>query len=124
MAYENPKDIIPGLAAATDLDGEQFKFVSITGDGLVSLNSTLAAPVDGILQDKPLQGQAASVAAAGVSKCVAGDVILAGALVTSDALGKAVTATTGQFFRGRAITAAGAAGELISVHLGLMGIAP
>lgn len=116
MAFEALGFCIPGVVAAADLSASQFRLVKIDGTGKVTLGSTLGAVVDGVLQDKPLAGQAASVAVSGVSKVEAGAGVTAGALVTTDATNRAITAGATQHAFGRALTS-GAVGNLISVLL-------
>lgn len=91
MCFENPKNLIPGVVAAEDLTNHQYKFMIIGASGAV-LNTTVGAPVDGVLQDPVASGQAAGIAPSGVSKVVAGDAVAEGDLVMSNALGKAITA--------------------------------
>lgn len=120
MAYEGNLQCIPGLKAGADLSAKQFTFVTIAADGDVEANTTAGALVPGVLQNKPLENQEASVAYGGVSKVVAGDTVAAGDFVRSNTAGKAVAnagaAAPGYFTRGIALTG-GAADELISVLL-------
>lgn len=46
---------------------------------------------------------------------VSGAAVLAGALLTTDSQGRAITATTGDNVNGQALTASGAAGEVITI---------
>jgi len=117
MAYNGNLQSVPGLTASADLSAHQFKFMTIGATG-AALNTTSGGAVDGVLQDKPgALGEACEVAYAGVSKVEAGAAVSAGALVMSDAAGLAIAHTTTNHAVGRAITAAGASGELISVLL-------
>lgn len=111
------------LEAGQDLSASQFCLVSIAGDGQVDPTGAGALP-DGVLQNDPnAAGVAATVAIAGVSRIVCGGVVSRGALIASDASGRAVAATTGAEIAGRAL-AAGTAGALIPVLLKLSGRAP
>ena len=124
MAYELPKDHIPGVAAAGDLSAAQFLFMVIDSNGAVAKNTGSGAIVDGVLQDKPdAAGKSASVATNGVSKVVLGATVAAGALVMSDTAGKGITATTGLYAAGRAL-AGGDADEIVSVLLSTNAYAP
>ncbi len=118
MAIENPVATLPGAVASTDLSAHQFKFVDIDASGEIAV---AGAGVDsvGVLQNKPsAQGRAATVWGPGsVCKVIAGAAVAAGARVTPDATGRAVTAVTGNRINGRALMAAGAAGEIISVFI-------
>jgi hypothetical protein len=111
------------VEAGQDLSASQFCFVSIAGDGQVDPTGA-GAVADGVLQNDPnAAGVAATVAIAGVSRVVCGGVVSRGALVSSDASGRAIAATTGAEIAGRAL-AAGATGALIPVLLKLSGRAP
>lgn len=81
--------------------------VGITGAG--------ALPTGVTLNKSTAQGQALTVANNGIVKMLAGAAVLNGAYVASDASGRAVTAATGNFAIGRAVTS-GATGEIIEVQ--------
>lgn len=124
MAYENVVTTVPGVVAAADLSADQFLFVVMSSTG-IALNTSAGGVCLGVLQNKPLAGQAADVWADGsVSKVVASAAITAGAKIMSTALGKAATATTGLAIMGIALDGAGASGDLITVYLGFRGAAP
>lgn len=84
--------------ATTDLSGAQYCFVKQVAGG-IALCGAGEKPF-GVLQNKPKQGAAATVAVGGQSVLKAGGVIAAGASIVSDANGKAVTATTTGHFIG------------------------
>ncbi len=108
------------LEAGQDLSASQFCFVSVAGDGQVDPTGA-GALTDGVLQNDPnATGTAATVAIGGISRVVCGGVVNRGALIASDASGRAVAATTGAEIAGRALTA-GTAGALIPVLLKLSG---
>jgi len=71
----------------------------------------------GVLQNNPVSGEAAVVAIGGKSKVIAGGTVAGGAIVSSDAAGKAVTsATSGHYILG--VTArGGASNNVIEVVL-------
>lgn len=117
MAYEKPGEKDGHHRAAADLSALQYRAVLLNGSGLMAQNTTAAGRISGVLQNKPLANQACEVMVTGVSKMVAGGTVAQGALVASDNVGRAVAATTGNFVIGRAETAAGAAGQIISVAL-------
>jgi hypothetical protein len=94
--------------AAADLSGSQFYLVELVG-GEMALSG--AGEFGRPLQNKPEAGQAAEVEKVGLSECIAGAAIAADALVTSDANGKAVTATTNDIVCGQAVSAAAADGD-------------
>lgn len=133
MAYEIPVFDIT-LIAGADLSANQYCFVKTDANGQAVL-AAAGEPVIGVLQNKPASGQAAQVRIYGVSKVVAGGAVAKGALVASDATGKAKTAVattadttsgalSGSHVAGIALQSAGAAGEIISVALLPMGAVP
>ena len=101
--------------AAGDLSANQFYLVVVDGNGQVAVAGDGADAI-GVLYDKPsAQGNAAQVRIGEVVQVAAGAAVSIGANVASDATGRAVTATTGEQIVGKALTAASAAGQLISV---------
>lgn len=106
------------LEAGGDLSAAQFTFVLLASDAQVDQVSSAGGDADGVLQNDPsAAGRAATVAIGGIVKVKAGAVVAAGAKVQSDATGRAITAATGDHVLGKAVTAAGAADEIISVLL-------
>jgi len=117
MAIEVPGPALP-LRAGADLSGSQFLFVALDGSAALVVDVAGAgARSMGVLQNKPKLGQGASVVDRGITKVVAGAVIAIDARVSSDAAGKAVTSASGNSVEGRALEAAAAADEIISVKL-------
>lgn len=124
MSYENYRTI-PGATAGADLSAHQYKMVKVDSTGRYILNDTLGEPVDGVLMNIPESADdAASVADRGIARVLSGAAVAAGSRVMSDANGKGIVATTGKFFRGRALTAATAADQIISVNIGFTGYEP
>lgn len=122
MAEFGPQDIIPGLIAAADLSAFQYRVVRLSAARTVNVAShNLAASVlgpVGVLQNKPnAAGRAASVAREGLSKAVAGAAVTVNQMVTHDGSGYVIDAVSGSNVIGRALEAAGAAGEVITVQL-------
>lgn len=115
MAYE-----IPGfsftLVAAADLSASQFRFVEVNSTGKAAV-PTLAGSVVGVRQNKPKANEATTIVHDGISFVEAGGAIAIGGLVTTDATGRAVAATTGQQTHGRALETASGAGVFIAVLL-------
>lgn len=95
MAWEGALTLIPGVVAAADLSSYQYYFVNEGSTG-INLNTTNGARCDGVLQNKPnALGQPASVACTGgATKIKAGAAFARGALLMSDATGRAVTAAS------------------------------
>ncbi|MBC7340958.1 MAG: DUF2190 family protein [Clostridia bacterium] len=133
MAYEIPVFDV-SLVAGADLSAAQYRFVKVNADGNAVLagNGEMAV---GVLQDKPGPGVAGQVRVLGVTKVVAGGAIAKGALVASDADGKAkaavaATANTtsgaisGSHAAGIALEDASAADVVISVLLLPVGAVP
>src|SRR3954466_13157875 len=97
MAVEEALRCITRRAGA-DLSATsaQYKFVKLNSSGDVILCAATTDIPIGVLQNKPKQNQAATVAIGGVTKCQAGATIAAAALVGTTAAGLAQTAATGQ----------------------------
>lgn len=119
MAFENVKrGGIPGAVASGDLTGDQFKFVIIDGEKTVGLAGNGEA-ADGVLQNKPNTGQAASIAVPGdTTKVLTAAALAAGADASSDAAGLAVVSASGDYILGKVLTATSAGGgELATILL-------
>lgn len=116
---------VPLLAGSPDPNyGHQYTFVKITGVGTVGLATTKASDLAiGVMQNKPqATGAAATVAIRGFSKVMAGAAITAGAAVTCDSTGRAITGTPGtDKIYGVAVTTVTAANTLVVVALALVG---
>lgn len=112
---------IPGfqftLLAAADLSAKQYYGVYVDSSGTVSLCNATTKP-DGVLQNDPELGEPANIMRDGISQAELGGNVTAGDLVTTDANGKIVTATTGKYVLGRAL-ASGSSGERGTVLLGI-----
>lgn len=114
MAYE-----IPGfsftLPANADHSANQYlAAVATSGNAAVA-----GAGVDiiGVIQNKPTIGKATTLVVNGVSKGRAGAAISIGAKLMIDASGRFITATATNKGVGYALSAAGAANEVIPVLL-------
>lgn len=103
--------------AGSDLRTHANKFVVLTSGKLAVCGA--GAGMIGVLFNAPEQDQPGHVQNAGIAQIVAGAAVSAGALVQSDASGRAITATTGNFIGGRALESAAAAGEIIEVLLSI-----
>jgi hypothetical protein len=122
--FSSPRHTIPGTEAGADLSSSQYLFGIINSSGVVVVNTSAGGVVDGVIQDDPdTAGFAVTLECLGVTRCVAGGTVTQGDLIMSDAAGKGVTATTTNYFRGRALTAA-ASGEIFALQLSPMGYVP
>jgi len=99
------------VAAGADLSAMQYKVIAVAG--------TIAAEADtalGVLQNKPGNGQHASLAVAGNIKAYAGDTIAFGARVTVTTSGFMLTVASGDGNAvGKALVAA-ASGDLFNFY--------
>jgi len=138
-AFEAYVDNLVGLSAGVDLSTKQYHFMKYDSDGNVIPCSALGEAAIGVLQDKPPAGRACSVAFQGQVMCKAGAAIARGALVGTNASGRAVTVTKGAtdtsdtgaasdalrggYVVGRADTAAAADGDLFTLTILNAGVA-
>ncbi len=119
MAKESSLTCI-SMEAGQDLSTKQYLFIALASDGQIDPVGTAGANADGVLQDNPAAaGRAACVGIAGVSKVVASAAISVGAQVSSTNAGKARTAVSTDRVLGRAMTAAAADGDIMTVLLKL-----
>lgn len=101
--------------AAADFTSSEGRAVVIS-----SGNAALAganARILGILVDNPKQGKTATIQVAGQVRAVAGAAFADGVLLTTDASGRLVTATTGQNIVAQASEAASGAGAIVAVEV-------
>jgi len=108
------------LKASTDLSSYQYYLVELTNDRTVGICDAVTDVILGILQNKPAAAnRPAKVRVAGTSKVVAGAAVTQGALLTTNASGQAVTATSGtdttKYVIGIALEDASAAGDIIEM---------
>lgn len=117
MSFEN-LDGIFSYPAAADLRTSQYQACVVNTSGQAALAGANSALVDGILHNLPnITEMARLVIAMGVTvkaRLGVGGATL-GSLLTTDATGKLVIATTGQNVCAKAHFEAGAAGDIISV---------
>lgn len=118
MANSNVTQTLGGVQAAADLSALQYHLVKLSAKDAVNL-AILAvdSALMGVLQNKPKSGEFATVAYGGISKVVAGAAITVNTPLTTSTSGRAITVTSlasGQeMVFGRALTAAGADGDVI-----------
>jgi hypothetical protein len=112
------------IQAAADYSANQFYAVKMDSNGDFELCDTLGEFIDGIIAHPAGAGEALGVTIGGVEKGAAGAAVAAGDDLAIDATGRFITAASGHAIVGRAQSAAGAAGELISVLIGYKGLVP
>lgn len=117
MAYEIPGFSFPLPSAADYRTGNgQFRFVKNNGSGK-AVQCGAGDHALGVRQNKPNANEAMTIVNSGIVFVEAGAAVANGALVTSDATGRAVTATSGTAVNGEAMETASAAGVQIAVLL-------
>lgn len=104
-------------SAAADLSAAQYHILRWTGAGTVNIASHAAATAVlgamGVLQNKPGNGQAATVGYFGESKVVAGGALTVNTLITNNGSGRAAAAGSGDIVVGRVLDTAGADGDVV-----------
>lgn len=116
MAYNTISQMDFGQAiAATDLTGKLYFAGVLTGES-VDVAATAGGRVDCVIHTDSPAGISSRVVFKGVTKAVAGAAVAAGADVAVNASGQFVTAAATNVVVGKAITAAGAAGEVLTIN--------
>jgi len=96
----------------------QYRLVKVgSGDNSVDMVDAEGDGVVGVARRDADAGQSVRVQFLGTAKVEAGAAITKGAVVVPDASGRVITANTGGTIVGRALEAAGAAGDVIEVQL-------
>jgi Kef-type K+ transport system membrane component KefB len=126
MAFEYvDSQAVISIAAGADLSAKQYTFVKLSGTGVISAAAATDVVI-GVLQNAPTSGKTAEVAITGVTKLKASAAISAGALVGTTSTGLAVAVVAGtdttKYVLGQAITAAGAANDIITVAVNCVNI--
>lgn len=121
-AYEI-RGTIRTLIAAADYSAKQYHFVSVEATtGKALLNAAITAKTIGVLQNKPLAGEPASVMINGISFVVADGTLAAGDSIGSSSDAQAATIAEGSattvYKVGTCLVGAGA-GNLATVELNL-----
>ena len=104
------------LIASSDFSASQYYAGIIDTNGQCALAGA-GVNADGIMQDKPVIGRSGALVSGGYSKAVAGAAVTAGSPVMTDATGRFVPATAGNFIIGKAATAASGVGIVFTVLL-------
>lgn len=111
------KDIMrETLDAAEDLSNSLFYIVKIDANGQAALCGN-GETAYGVVYEGANVGGSVTVAVEGRVKVIASAAVTAGTLCASNAGGKAATATTGENVFGIFKTSAGAADEIVEVHI-------
>ncbi len=114
---------IPGLSAGADLSANQYRFVKpgATEGQMVAIAAAADKPI-GVQYDAPTAaGKAIEVACGPIVEVIAGAAVAYGAEVQTDATGRAITLAAAGTAVGRALQAAGAAGDRIAVLSNFVG---
>lgn len=119
------------MVASSDFSASQFFFAVCDANGQAALAAAAGVPVVGTVQNKPSLNQPATIRPFGISKCVAGAAIAKGALVATDATGRAKAASAlvaasgaGSNVVGIALDDATAAGQVFSLLILQLGLTP
>lgn len=120
--YPDPGSL-RSYATTSDLSAARGKAVTWNGTTLAVAGAN-QRHIFGVLVDDPKSGAAGTVQTRGMVVARSGASFSAGALLATDASGRFVTATTGQFVQALAIDAAGAADVYVTVELGPQAVAP
>lgn len=117
MAYEIPGFSFTLVSNADYRTGNgQFRFAKVLSTGKTALAGAGELSV-GVRQNTPNANEPTTVVNSGIVFVEAGAAVAGAALVTSDATGRGITATTGNYIHGQALEAASAAGVLFAVLL-------
>lgn len=104
--------------ASADLSAKQYHILRYTAEGEVNIASNAAATAVlggiGVLQNKPANGQAATVGYFGESNVVAGGALTANTLISYNSSGRAAAAGSGDIVVGRVLRAASQDGDQIT----------
>lgn len=115
----NDSPTVAGIAAAA-ISGKEFTAVSYDGNGKIVANATKGKNVLGLLgaeHGDVAAGGTVTVQVKDIGLWKTGAAVAAGAELTSDVNGKAVTAAAGEFITAIALEAASAADEVIKVQI-------
>lgn len=102
--------------SAVDLTGKEYHFAARAADGRFTL-PVLGGKVAGVIQEGKAAGRHSSVATGNQLKVVAAAAIPVGSKIAAAADGRAVVAVLGNEVVGEAISATGAAGELLEIDM-------
>ena len=108
------------MIAAANLENYQYHLVKVSAANKVNRQHSAGGDIFGVLNNKPKADEHATVVVGGVTRCFAGGTIAAGAEITATASATAVTAASGDFIIGQAITAvaSGSNFQMLITHAG------
>lgn len=113
----------PGvMSASVDLSTKQFCGCYVSGDLTLGLPAA-GGKIFGVIQNKPISGEAVEVECSGITKVALSGNVAAGAELMVDAAGKFLTATSTNQIVGVALMA-GSTGQVISALLKPAGVKP
>lgn len=121
MAREIPG---PGwtLEAAADLSAKQFYFIAADANGRAALPTVDGQMCDGVVQNDPVQFEAATIVDRGIVKVVSDGSIENGKPVSAANGGRGKEAVSGEYIQGRALEGdGGVAGTVVKVLLRTQG---
>lgn len=117
MSFEKHGGMLPTFKAAVDLSAKQFHCLEITAADTVNVCNGAGDVVLGILQNKPVAGEACEIPENGIVKGICGGAITVGQWVGTDANGQLVAKTTDKDFAYGIALEAGAANRIIAVEI-------
>jgi hypothetical protein len=101
------------MIAGEDLSSHQYKLVKVSAENTVARQTTAGGNIFGVLNNKPENGENATVVVGGATRCFAGGTIAAGNEVSVTASGTATAALSGDYIVGTAISAVASGSNFI-----------
>lgn len=115
MATETAVQSVGTLQAGGDLSGKQFCYAKFSADNTLVAAAAATDKIVGVIQNKPLAGEAVDLAILGKCKILLGGTVAAGDYLTSDANGNAIKATSADAVTFGQACEAGVAADLIGL---------
>lgn len=113
MAYESTLALLGTLTASADCSAKQYRFAKSSGAGTFTFAAARTDALTFIIQNAPASGAVGSLAFGGVSKIEAGAAVTATDRLTSDSIGRGITASGDDSVGAIALDTAAGAGEFI-----------
>lgn len=121
MAEYGRQEMVPGFKANSShasLGATRYVFVMATAAYAANLaTNATSSTLLGVAQNDPAVGEAFAIAAAGLSKVVAGGALTVNNIITTNSSGRAAAVASGQMAAGRVLEAAGADGDVVTAML-------